>query len=380
MKYATLLFLFALGGCSTVSDWFGPSKAVTKPAELTEFKQLASLTRMWEAQTGKASSHVFTPATDGQAVYVASAEGRISRLDLATGKTTWQIEAGQPISGGVGVGDGLVLVGTIKGVLLAYKAADGSPAWNAKLGGEILSPAVAGEGVVAARGNDGKVWMVESATGKVRWVQSRALPALTLREQGHMILTHNALYAGMPGGRLVAFALNNGAPVWEGSVALPKGATELERIVDVNGTLTLDEQRVCAASYQGRVACFNRISGSPLWAREISTLRGVDGDESFVFAVDEHDMVYAYTKGRGVNPWKQDKLRDRKLSSPLAVAGKYVAVGDYQGHVHLLTAEDGAFVARVSTDGSPIQGVMIPLKSGLVVQTANGGVYAFKIQ
>ncbi len=234
--------------------------------------------------------------------------------------------------------------------------------------------------MVAARGNDGKVWMVESATGKVRWVQGRSLPTLTLREQGHLLLTHNALYAGMPGGRLVAFALNNGAPVWEGSVALPKGATELERIVDVTGPLTLDERSVCAASYQGRVACFNRISGTPLWARELSSLRGVDGDERFVFAVDDRDTVYAYNRLRGMNPWKQDKLRDRKLSSPMTVAGKYVAVGDYQGALHVLSAEEGAFVARASTDGSPIQGVMIPLKSGLVVQTANGGMYAFKIQ
>ena len=42
--------------------------------------------------------------------------------------------------------------------------------------------------------------------------------------------------------------------------------------------------------------------------------------------------------------------------------------------------KDGAFAARASTDGSPINGVMIPLKSGLIVQTANGGVMAFKIQ
>jgi outer membrane protein assembly factor BamB len=62
------------------------------------------------------------------------------------------------------------------------------------------------------------------------------------------------------------------------------------------------------------------------------------------------------------------------------VGERYVAVGDYQGHVHLINAEDGAFAARAATDGSAIRGVMLRLKSGLVVQTAGGGVYALRIQ
>jgi outer membrane protein assembly factor BamB len=62
------------------------------------------------------------------------------------------------------------------------------------------------------------------------------------------------------------------------------------------------------------------------------------------------------------------------------VADRYVALGDYQGQIHLLNVEDGAFAARVPTDGSPINSVMIPLKSGFVVQTANGGIFAYRLQ
>jgi outer membrane protein assembly factor BamB len=214
----------------------------------------------------------------------------------------------------------------------------------------------------------------------VRWVQGRNLPALTLREQSHLMLTGIALYAGHAGGRFSAYALNNGAPTWEGSIGLPKGATELERIADVTGPVAVDDRMVCAAGYQARVACFDRISGNGLWAREISSLRGVDMDERYVYAVNDKGAVLAYSKDKGINPWKQDKLRDRKLSSPLAVAVKFVAVGDYQGHIHLLSSGEGVFTARAATDGSAINGVMLPLKAGLVAQTANGGVYAFKIE
>ena len=367
-------------GCSTVKSWFGSSKAVAKPAELVEFKPGANLARAWEASVGPAGVYAFSPATDEQAVYAAGRDGRIVKLDLASGRESWRVETGQTLSAGVGVGEGLVLVGTPKGELLAFRTNDGAPAWTVKLSGEILVPPVAAHGLVAARSNDGHVFLLEAGSGKLRWEAGRTLPALTLREQGHLLLTPEALYVGHAGGRLSALVLNNGAPLWEANVALSRGTTELERIADVVGPLAMDEKQVCAAAYQGRVACFDPVRGNGLWARDISALRGVDMDGRMVYVADEHGALLAYDKVRGTNPWKQDKLRDRRLSSPAAVANRYVAVGDFQGYVHLINTDDGAFVARAATDGSAINGVMIPLKSGLVVQTANGGVYALKIQ
>lgn len=368
----------ALGGCSTIGGWFGSSAPKVKPAELVELKPTTNLTRIWDAQAGAAGPYTFVPGSDGQAVYVAGKDGRVAKLDLASGKEAWRIETGKPLSAGVGVGADLVLVGTPKGELLAYRSNDGQPAWTAQLSGEILVPSVAGAGVVAARGSDGKVWLLNASDGKQRWVYSRNLPSLTLRESGFLAMTDRAVYAGHAGGRLTALSLANGAPLWEANVALPRGATELERIADVSGPLALDDEMVCAAAYQGRVACFDRISGTQSWARDFSALRGVDMDSRNVYAVDENAAVQAFDRRRGVSPWKQDKLRDRRLTAPLA-QGQYVAVGDYQGYVHLLDPETGAFAVRAATDGSPINAPMLPLNQGLVVQTSNGGVYAFRI-
>jgi outer membrane protein assembly factor BamB len=375
-----LPLVLSLTGCSTVSSWFTPSRPAVQPAELPEFKASVALTRVWEANVGAAGAYIFSPATDGRAVYAAGRDGHIVKLDLATGRELWRAEAGQTISAGVGAGNGVVVVGTPEGGLLAFHASDGKPAWSAKVSGEVLVPPVVANGLVAARSNDGHVFLLEADSGKLRWDTGRPLPALTLREQSHLLLTPEALYVGHAGGRLTALALNNGAPLWEANVALPRGATELERIADVVGPLALDDERICAAAYQGRVACFDPVRGNGLWAREVSAMRGVGMDSRLVYVVDEHGAVLAYDKERGTNPWKQDKLRDRRLSSPVAVADRYVAVGDYQGYVHLLNADDGAFVARAATDGSAINGVMLPLKSGLVVQTSNGGVYALRIQ
>ncbi len=382
LKRAPLLFLLAvsLSGCSGFSGWFGSDKALVKPAELTEFKSSAELIKSWEANVGAGSPFAFSPDTDGEAVYAAGREGKVVKLDLASGRELWRIDAGQTLSAGVGVGDGIVLVGTPKGQLLAFKSADGTPAWSARLSAEILTPPVAGNGVAVARANDGKIYLLDSASGKQRWSYSRNLPALTLREQGHLLLGNNAVFAGHAGGKLTALALNNGAPLWEVNVALPRGATELERIADVVGPLASDDRLVCTAAFQGRVGCFDQVSGNAAWARDLSALRGVAMDARFVYAADEHGNVAAFEKSRGNNPWKQEKLRDRKLSSPVAVAERFVALGDYQGQIHLINSEDGAFAARIGTDGSPINSVMLPLKSGLVVQTANGGIFALRLK
>jgi outer membrane protein assembly factor BamB len=377
--FITLAAGLSLGGCSWFGGWFGSDSPKLKPAELTEFKATAVLKRAWDASVGDGRPYAFTPGTDGQAIYAAGKGGKIVRIDPATGREVWRAEAGQTLSAGAGVGEGLVLVGTPKGEVLAFRSVDGQPAWQAKLSGEILTPPVAGKGWVAARSNDGKVYLLNAADGKQRWVYSRALPALILREPGNLALGEAAVFAGHPGGKLTALSLVNGAPLWEVNVTLPRGANELERIADVSGALALDERVICAAAYQGRVACFDQAAGTAVWGREFSGLTGVDLDGRNLYAADDAATLQAFDKQRGISLWKQDKLRDRRLSTPLAL-GRHVAAGDLQGYVHLFDADTGALAARAATDGSPVVGQILPLDRGLVVQTVGGGIHAFKIE
>jgi len=375
---ALLAASMLIGGCSTVGGWFGSSPAASKPAELVEFKPTLEVARAWEARLGSAQPYVFSPASDGQTVLVADRQGRLARIELTSGRELWRLETGKPFSGGVGVGEGLALLGTAKGELLAYSLKNGQAAWSLALGGELLAPPEASHGWVAARGNDGKVHLVDARDGKLRWSQARVLPPLLLREQGHLLLTRQGLLVGHPGGRLSTLALANGAPIWEVNVAVPRGSTELERIADVVGPLAADALHVCAVAYQGRIGCFDLGTGRPAWTREFSGLAGVELHAGVLYAVDDRGGVHAFDKQRGNHLWKQDRLRDRQVSTPLAL-GRHLAVGDYQGFIHFLDAETGAFVARVATDGSAIRSPMLALSGGLVAQTANGGVYAFRI-
>jgi outer membrane protein assembly factor BamB len=89
--------------------------------------------------------------------------------------------------------------------------------------------------------------------------------------------------------------------------------------------------------------------------------------------------VLAFDRETGSSVWKQDKLSLRSLSRPLAL-GSRVVVGDVQGYVHLMRREDGAFAARLATDGSPIAADPQRIPGGFLVQTRNGGVYALAVE
>jgi outer membrane protein assembly factor BamB len=192
-----------------------------------------------------------------------------------------------------------------------------------------------------------------------------------------VVLAGRLTLAGFPGGKLVAIANNNGAGVWEVTVALPKGATELERVADVTSSPVVSGSTVCAAAFQGRVACFDSNSGNTLWSRDMSSSAGLDIGSRYVYVSDDKGAVHALDRNSGASVWKQDKLALRGLSRPLAL-GAHVAVADYQGIVHLLRQEDGAFAARASTDGSAVRAEPVGFGAAFLVQTANGNLHALE--
>jgi outer membrane protein assembly factor BamB len=381
--------LLGASGCSTVSSTidtlnpFAKSAPKTKPAELAAIQPSTELKGLWQASIGSGGAFEFSPAVVGGSVYAAARDGALARYD--NGRQVWRINAGQALSGGVGADAKLVVVGTSKGEVLAFHAADGSPAWQARASSEILAAPAVTNDLVAVRSGDARIFGLAAADGKRRWVYQRSTPSLALRSNVGVTLTGRALYAGFPGGKLVAVALNNGAAQWEATVALPRGTTELERIADVASEPVVTGDSVCAVAYQGRVACFDTDNGRLQWARDISSIAGLDIGSRHLYVTDEKGAVQAFDRSSGASLWKQDKLFMRGVSRPLAIGsplGSYVAVADYQGVVHLLSGEDGAFAARLNTDGTAI--VAAPRRldgaDSFVVQTQNGGLHALSIK
>jgi outer membrane protein assembly factor BamB len=364
-----LLLGLVLGGCSSK----GP-----QPAKLVDFKPSAKLSVAWKVNIGDADRYIFTPATFGDSVFAGSSRGDLLRINAASGKTLWRVDSKAPLSGGVGVGENMVLVGTSKGAVLAYDL-EGKPLWQSKVSSEVLSaPQAAGEFVVV-RSGDSRIFGLDARDGSRRWEYQTTPPPLTLRANPGVVIVEGFVIAGMPAGKLVVLNIANGGLVWETVLAAPKGDNELERITDIAGPPLVETGRVCAATFQGRAACYETQKGGQLWARPASSVGSLAADDLSVYLSEDTGSVVALDRNTGASVWKQDKLAYRNLSAPLATKD-YVVVGDFEGQVHFLKFEDGSFAARIATDGSSIAAAPKLIGDKVLVQTRRGGIYAISIK
>jgi len=379
-----LLAAAGLAACSSLPsvnpmDWFGNKPSGPKPAELPVLTNAQGVRVLWSSSIGAAEAFVFSPTLNGDSVYAASRAGTVARLEAASGQARWRISLGKRISGGVGSDGVLVVVASDDGEVFALDARDGAVKWRARVSSEVLAAPKLGEGLVLVRSADSRIFAFGAEDGKRRWVYQRPAASLIVRSPAGLTIHMGAAYAGFSGGRLVAITLANGSARWEATVALPKGATELERVTDIVGDPAALGREVCAAAYQGRVACYDGQNGNQLWARDMSTLTGVSFDARYAFISDDKGAVHALDRSNGRSIWKQDRLAHRQLSLPLPL-GTEVALGDLQGYIHMLARESGAFLARVATDGSPVRAAPVKLPDGFLVQTQSGGLYALTLQ
>jgi outer membrane protein assembly factor BamB len=174
-----------------------------------------------------------------------------------------------------------------------------SRGWQAPVEGqgvssEVLAAPVVGDDGVAVKSGDNQVFLLDAGDGGRKWVYQRATPPLSVRGAGSPVFADRYLFVGYPGGKLVALSLQNGAPVWEGAVALPKGATELDRVADVVASPVVDGRQICAVAFQGRVACFDMGQGGAMvWSRDISSVAGLAMDGRYLFVTDDKGRRHA---------------------------------------------------------------------------------------
>ena len=375
-RSAWLLLLALLAGCSTVSGWLGSNKTGKEPAKLSEFKQSARLEVRWHHAVGDAGSNALQPAVTRDAVYAANAAGELFRLERATGRQVWRADSGFAISGGVGAGEGLLLVGSMKGDLAAFEES-GKLRWKVKVSSEVLSAPQIANGMVVVRTGDGRIAGLSALDGSRQWLYEYATPALIVRNYAGVSIERGIVYAGFAGGKLAAIGPANGISVWEATVSQPRGNTELERISDITSLPVADDEQVCAVSFQGRVACFGLAQGNLLWSRDLSSDKGMALQGKYLYVTEASGGLSALDKSSGSSLWKNDQLFMRQTSAPFAL-GSYVVVGDYEGYLHALSREDGSMAARLKTGGG-IVAAPVKLDDGLLVQTRDGDLYSVAI-
>ncbi len=386
-KFPFLVLLsLALVACGPVKDFTDQIKEtvvgqdpIDPPAPLKEIKAKVNPKVLWSLKLGGSESFEFSPGIIGDEAYAASSDGSLAKVDLKTGKVVWQINTGEKLSGGVGVGPNEVTVGTSTGLLIAYDL-NSKLLWKTRLTSQILSAPTIHEGLAIVRTSDNLIHAINVKDGSKKWTFSRVGPPLSLRSSVGVVTSDGVIYAGFPGGKLAAIREDNGTLLWEITVAQPKGVTEIERASDVTSSPVIDGLNIYTVAYQGKISAVDRVNARTLWSRDISSYTGLHIDGARIYLSHTGGAVYSLALESGKTYWRQGDLLNRKLSTPLGM-GDYVAVGDLEGYIHILDKETGQFLGRIQLDDEPVMRRLIEFDTGkFLAQTRNGGLYAIAIQ
>lgn len=370
-----LIGVLSITACSKIDDYMLGKDNTPKPSELQPLKNRVSVKEVWSVPVSKPQKNSaylkLKPVVRGNLLYTADASGLVQAIERSNGKVLWSRQLPERLVSGPTVEAGVVAVGTDASGLVIMKQTDGSISWKAQLSGDVLSHPVIARDRVLAKTIDGNLYAFAVANGKKLWISDHGSPDLVLKASSSPVVVDNRLVlAGYADGRMDAVDLETGKLLWQRSIAFASGASDVERLVDIDADPVVRGDVALLASYQGYVGALSLGNGEFIWKKPASTYKNVATDASNLYMTDSNDVVWAINRSNGHVVWKQDGLKAHGLTEPVLVAGK-VLVGDRTGYLHALSAENGEFLARTAL-GSAVE--LAPAVSGnqVYVFTANG--------
>ncbi len=343
VKSLFIAFIILLGGCST-----SPSP-VLPPVKLTAVENAFVIKRIWETDFGEGAGENYlklTPVLENNVLYALDYQGQVTAFNSQDRSIRWQVNLSMPTSTALTLDDDLLFFGSSHGDVIAMQKKDGHVVWHAQVSSEVLSPPKVSKDIVIVRCVNGMLYALNRKDGKQIWSLEQITPALTLRGTSAPVIAGDIVLSAFDNGRLLAVNLQTGKLLWQTTIAIPRGRTDLERMVDIDANPVVVDDIVYAVSYQGRIAAVQLGSGRILWTRDITSYNGMVVDPYRIYLVDDQSRVWALDRFNGATLWKQEGLLRRSLTPP-RLQDQYVIVADFDGFVHWLRRDNGKIVARL---------------------------------
>jgi len=367
--------VIALASLSLLAGCAGQVEPETPPKELTSFTESVTLDDLWSVQVGDGlgeARYPISPSLDGDTLFAADAEGELMAIDAENGERRWTVELDNPVSSGLTAVAERLYLGTRNGEVLAIDQADGKVLWRSRVPSEVLAAPQPNQRLLVVQSVDGSVTALERDSGAEQWVYTTSDPALTLRGTGTPRVIEPVTFAGFANGRIATIDNRSGQALWEQRIAVPKGRSEVDRLIDLDGEpLLTRDGRLYLTSYHGRLVAMEAQSGETLWERDISSYLSPLLVGETLYVIDDASHVLALDALSGQIKWRSNALEGRQLTAPAFADGKLV-LGDFEGYLHLLDATDGRLAGREHIDSSGIS--LRPLTDGRRIHAlANDG-------
>lgn len=368
---ASLLLAATLVGCANEPP---PVPPATLKATSSEISPL----RVWRSNVGEAGRGRFEPMVSGDQIIAANRRGKITSFSTSNGMRRWTNELGVRLTSGISGDDGQIYVGDIDGVLHALDEETGESLWTAPGSSEILVPASAGFGALIVRSTDGRVVSLDPETGESLWTVSNTPPALTLNGYSRPLLLESGVLLGLDDGRLLALDINTGKLFWESVISVPSGRSEIERLVDIDADIVVDDDGIYLANYQGKAARLEPARGQIVWSIPFSAGSGIGVNNDELVIIDDQDGVHRLDKNTGQIIWSNDDMPGRRLSPPAFTKAGDIVVGDTEGYIHVIDIDSGIITGRARLSDEAIIARPVATEDAMFVQTTDGVVGAYR--
>ena len=345
-KIISLFFMLFITSCSSIAFWQSDEIDPSEPRELEDFNERFEFIENWETKfKGENTLNNFAPAFSGSNLFFVDPEGNVSNMDIKSGKVLWNNELETSISVGIVAGFDKLFLSDDQGNLIALSQEDGSILWRTFVGGEVLANVGVDAGLVIAKTASGFLNAFNIETGAEEWSYRSVAPNLTVRGSSSPVINDNIIYATFDNGRIGAFNLKTGLPIWDGAISFTEGVSELDNLIDADSSPVLEGNRIYTVNFQGNLSVFDAAQRRMVWESEESSfyepfiLRGVLG------IISADSKISTYSSRTFEDSWKLEEYLLRELSNPETFKG-YILVGDLEGYIHAIDPLTGITVAR----------------------------------
>ena len=349
-----------------------------EPTALRPVEGDVKLLRIWRSKGGDAGRGLFEPLLTDEQIIVANRKGQVTAFAIDNGMRKWRRELNVGLTSGVGGSSELLFVSDVNANVHALDPETGEQKWQSQASSEILMPVVSDFGVAVLRSADGRVAALEPEDGTERWTMSNPPPALTLNGYSRPLLLDGGVLTGLDDGRLLAVDTSSGRIIWETVLSVPSGRSEVERLVDIDADIAVDNEGIYVANYQGRAARLEPARGQIVWSSPLSVGSGIALDDTSLIVIDEDDNIIKLDKATGRQLWINETMTARRFSPPAFTPEGDIVVGDVEGYVHVLDIEDGTVLGRARPTQKPIAARPLLVDDTLYVLATDGVLTAYR--
>ncbi|ART78760.1 outer membrane protein assembly factor BamB [Oceanisphaera avium] len=379
--FTVALLGLALSACSSQPD-LRPASPLPEVANTLNTKPL------WKSSVGNGVGEYYSqlsPVVEGERIFAASRDGVLAAFDKDTGKRQWQLridklaindnQRSPRIAGGLTAAYGNLYFGSENGVVYAVSQAEGELLWAKTVAGEVLAAPAVDEGKVVVHTSSGHLVALNSSSGEQEWQLRNEQPSLTLRSQATPVTAGGAVLYGRADGRLGIALLATGQPVRDTRIANPRGATELERMVDVAAKPVILGDILFAIAYNGQLTAHQLISGQELWKRQYQGSQDLSTDGRLLFISDSRSHLFAVDARSGMEVWSNTELENRQLTASV-VFGDYLVAGDDEGYLYWFDSQTGKLKSLQRIDSKGLYVAPVVAGNRLYVQSRSGDLLA----